>query len=75
MYQGQKLKNFALQHHGQNQTTTFVFRAPKPGAYYFTVFAQLLTGELGVKNIFTASCEYKVGGWISCSRMDIYLEA
>ena len=60
MYQGQKLKNFALQHHGQNQTGTFVFRAPRPGQYYFTIFAQLLTGELGVKNIFTASCEYKV---------------
>ncbi|PVD31076.1 hypothetical protein C0Q70_10353 [Pomacea canaliculata] len=59
-YQGQKLKNFALQHHGQNQTGTFVFRAPKAGQYYFTIFAQLLTGELGVKNIFTASCEYKV---------------
>lgn len=60
MYQGQKLKNFALQHHGQNQTGTFVFRAPRQGQYYFTIFAQLLTGELGVKNIFTASCEYKV---------------
>lgn len=60
IYQGQKLKNFALQHHGQNQTGTFVFRAPRPGQYYFTIFAQLLTGELGVKNIFTASCEYKV---------------
>nr|KAG5714243.1 hypothetical protein BaRGS_018460 [Batillaria attramentaria] len=60
-YQGNKLKNYALQHHGQNQTGTFVFRAPRPGQYYFTIFAQLLTGELGVKNIFTASCEYKLG--------------
>jgi len=59
-YQGQKLKNFALQHQGQNQTTTLVFRAPKAGNYYFTIFGQLLTGELGVKNIFTASCEYKL---------------
>ncbi|KAK3757666.1 hypothetical protein RRG08_000177 [Elysia crispata] len=60
MYQGQKLKSYALQHQGQNQTSTFVFRAPKAGQYYFTIFAQLLTGELGVKNIFTASAEYKV---------------
>ncbi|XP_046335302.2 uncharacterized protein LOC124117442 [Haliotis rufescens] len=59
-YQGQKLKNFALQEHGKNQTTTFIFRAPKSGQYYFTIFAQLLTGELGVKNVFTASAEYKV---------------
>ncbi|XP_055889743.1 uncharacterized protein LOC106068552 [Biomphalaria glabrata] len=60
VYQGQKLKNYALQHQGQNQTTTFIFRAPKAGQYYFTIFGQLLTGELGVKNIFTASAEYKV---------------
>ncbi|CAG5135476.1 unnamed protein product [Candidula unifasciata] len=60
VYQGQKLKNYALQHQGQNQTTTFIFRAPRAGPYYFTIFAQLLTGELGVKNIFTASAEYKV---------------
>lgn len=60
VYQGQKLKNFALQHQGQNQTTTFIFRAPKAGQYYFTIFGQLLTGELGIKNIFTASAEYKV---------------
>uniref|UniRef100_A0A0B7AF40 Transglutaminase-like domain-containing protein n=1 Tax=Arion vulgaris TaxID=1028688 RepID=A0A0B7AF40_9EUPU len=60
VYQGQKLKNYALQHQGQNQTTTFILRAPRSGQYYFTIFAQLLTGELGVKNIFTASAEYKV---------------
>ncbi|BFY97405.1 hypothetical protein BsWGS_00445 [Bradybaena similaris] len=60
VFQGQKLKNYALQHQGQNQTTTFIFRAPRAGQYYFTIFAQLLTGELGVKNIFTASAEYKV---------------
>jgi hypothetical protein len=60
VYQGQKLKNYALQHQGQNQTTNFIFRAPRAGQYYFTIFSQLLTGELGVKNIFTASAEYKV---------------
>ncbi|ESO90318.1 hypothetical protein LOTGIDRAFT_218011 [Lottia gigantea] len=60
MYQGQKLKSYALQHQGKNQTTTFIFRAPKSGQFYFTIFAQLLTGELGVKNVFTASAEYKV---------------
>ncbi|XP_041369562.1 hillarin-like [Gigantopelta aegis] len=60
IFQGQKLKNYALQEHGRNQTSTFIFRAPRPGQYYFTIFAQLLTGELGVKNVFTASAEFKV---------------
>ncbi|XP_076461449.1 uncharacterized protein LOC143293941 [Babylonia areolata] len=60
MYEGHKLKNYALQHHGHNHTDTIVFRAPRAGAYYFSFFAQLLTGEVGVKSTFTAACEYKV---------------
>ncbi|KAL8579137.1 hypothetical protein ACOMHN_036076 [Nucella lapillus] len=59
-FQGQKLKNYALLHHGKGQTDTLVFRAPRAGAYYFSFFAQLLTGEVGVKSTFTAACEYKV---------------
>lgn len=59
LYQGQKLKNYGLQETWDN-AAIFCFRAPKPGAYYFTIFAQLLTGDIGVKNVFTASAEYKV---------------
>ncbi|KAK3095942.1 hypothetical protein FSP39_021116 [Pinctada imbricata] len=59
MHNGNKLKSYALQETGYNEVT-FMLRAPKSGAYYFTIFAQLLTGDIGVKNIFTASAEYKV---------------
>ena len=59
MYNGQKLKSYALQETGYNEVT-FMLRAPKSGSYYFTIFAQLLTGDIGVKNVFTASAEYKV---------------
>jgi hypothetical protein len=44
----------------QHNQATFIFRAPKTGSYYFTIFAQLLTGDIGIKNVFTASAEYKV---------------
>lgn len=59
VYKGQKLKNFALQLTHDNQVV-FIFRAPEAGAYYLTIFAQLLTGDIGVKNVYTASAEYKV---------------
>lgn len=59
LHQGQKLKSYAMQETQQNRAT-FIFRAPKSGSYYFTIFAQLLTGDIGIKNVFTASAEYKV---------------
>ena len=59
MYQGNKLKSYALQETRNNQAT-FILRSPKTGSYYFTIFAQLLTGDIGVKNVFTAAAEYKV---------------
>ena len=59
MYQGTKLKSYALQETRNNQAT-FILRSPKSGSYYFTIFAQLLTGDIGVKNVFTAAAEYKV---------------
>lgn len=59
VYKGQKLKNFALQLTHDNQVI-FIFRAPEAGAYYLTIFAQLLTGDIGVKNVYTGSAEYKV---------------
>ncbi|XP_033757635.1 uncharacterized protein LOC117340002 [Pecten maximus] len=59
MYNNHKLKNYALQE-TQNNQATFVLRAPKAGSFYLTIFAQLLTGDIGVKNVFTASAEYKV---------------
>lgn len=58
-FKGQKLKSYALQETSYNEVT-FILRAPKSGPYYFTIFAQLLTGDIGVKNVFTASAEYKI---------------
>ncbi|XP_062611451.1 uncharacterized protein LOC134273277 isoform X2 [Saccostrea cucullata] len=58
-YKGHKLKSYALQETSYNEVT-FILRAPKSGPYYFTIFAQLLTGDIGVKNVFTASAEYKI---------------
>lgn len=59
MYQGNKLKSYALQETRNNQAT-FILRSPKAGSFYLTIFAQLLTGDIGVKNVFTAAAEYKV---------------
>lgn len=59
MYQGCKLKSYCLQETRNNQAS-FTIRSPKAGSFYLTVFAQLLTGDIGVKNVFTAAAEYKV---------------
>ncbi|XP_052771924.1 uncharacterized protein LOC128211311 [Mya arenaria] len=59
MYQGNKLKSYGLQETRHNQAS-FTLRAPKTGSFYLTIFAQLLTGDIGVKNVFTAAAEYKV---------------
>ncbi|KAK3603019.1 hypothetical protein CHS0354_037766 [Potamilus streckersoni] len=58
-YQGHKLKSYCLQETRENRVT-FIIRAPKSGAFYVTIFGQLLTGEIGIKNVFTASAEYKM---------------
>jgi hypothetical protein len=59
MFQGHKLKSFGLQETRHNQAS-FTIRSPKSGSFYLTIFAQLLTGDIGVKNVFTAAAEYKV---------------
>lgn len=59
MFQGHKLKSFGLQETRHNQAS-FTLRSPKAGSFYLTIFAQLLTGDIGVKNVFTAAAEYKV---------------
>ena len=59
MYQSNNLKNYVFQETSENQVT-FTFRSPKAGTFYLTIFAQLLTGDIGVKNVFTAAAEYKV---------------
>ena len=66
MYQGNKLKSYALQETRNNQAT-FILRSPKSGSYYLTIFAQLLTGDIGIKNVFTAAAEYKVNADQSAS--------
>lgn len=59
MYQGHKLKSYGLQETRHNQAS-FTIRSPKAGSFYLTIFAQLLTGDIGVKNVFTAAAEYKI---------------
>ncbi|XP_029644723.1 uncharacterized protein LOC115218879 [Octopus sinensis] len=59
VFNGRKMKDFVLQLTHDNQVI-LIFRAPKQGSYYLTIFAQLLTGDVGVKNVYTASAEYKV---------------
>ena len=59
MYKGNKLKNYALQETRNNQAT-FIMRSPKSGSFFMTIFAQLLTGDIGIKNVFTAAAEYKI---------------
>ena len=63
LFHGQSLKNFVLQHVSGTGKVNFLFRAPKSGAYYVTIFAKLVTGEFGIKNTYTAACEYKVSNF------------
>ncbi|CAH1783750.1 unnamed protein product, partial [Owenia fusiformis] len=58
-YRGHKLKVYVLQETLENQVK-FHIRAPKEGPYYMTLYAQEVSEELNVENVFRAACEYKI---------------
>uniref|UniRef100_A0A1I8GT12 TGc domain-containing protein n=1 Tax=Macrostomum lignano TaxID=282301 RepID=A0A1I8GT12_9PLAT len=58
-FRGTELKSFVLQETTFNQIQ-FYFRMPMSGHYYLTVYAQEVTGHIGVENTYRAACEYRI---------------
>ncbi|XP_013408285.1 uncharacterized protein LOC106172195 isoform X2 [Lingula anatina] len=59
VYQGIKLNRYVLQETLENQVNHYL-RAPLEGSYYLTIYAQKVSNEINVENVFNAACEYKV---------------